>query len=99
MLKRKIKLSKAFSNAIVSYLEYKTNHFTEKQAFQKLELIYFLAKKIASQKNYPLKKIKYRNSKNLQYFVFLEHAILFKLSEKEMVLKYFVAVKRFKKPL
>lgn len=99
MLKRKIKLSKAFSNSIVNYLEYKTNNFTEKQAFQKLELIYLLAKKIALQKNYPLKKISYKNSKNLQYFVVLEHAVLFKLTEKEMELKYFVAVKRFKKPL
>ena len=44
------------------------------------------SKKIALQKNYPLKKISYKNSKNLQYFVVLEHAVLFKLTEKEMEL-------------
>lgn len=52
---------------------------------------------IASLKKYPHKKISYKNSKNIQYFIYEKHIIMFELMNDKMFLKYFVAAKRIKK--
>lgn len=100
MLALKVRLSKAFISAFDNYEEYKKlcpedfEHFISKlfEIRKKLD-------KIARTKKHLSKKVNYRNSKNLHYFVFQKHAVFFKITKTELQVKYFVATRRIKKDL
>ena len=100
MPKRKIIEGKAFTKAIDSYFLYKSNNFENlNHAKRKFIYIYQEIARISELNSFPCRKVKYRNSSNLQYFGFQKHLIFFKLNEFEMQLKYFVAAKRIRKSL
>jgi hypothetical protein len=98
-VQRQIRASKTFKKQIVKYLIYKDKVDEEKHSFNKLNHIYLKAEKIASSINFACKKVNYSNSKDLQYFIFQQHHILFKLTPNHLQLMYFVASKRIKKSL
>ena len=100
MPKRKIVECKSFVNSVDKYFLFKSKNFENlSHARSKFIFIYQEIARISELKSYPGKLVKYSNSKELQYFVFQKHLILFKLDKKNMYLKYFVAEKRIKKPL
>jgi hypothetical protein len=98
-VQRQITASKSFKKQVEKYLIYKDSVQEKKQSFDKLNTIYFEVEKISKLTTFPCKKVQYRNSKNLQYFVFQKHHILFKLTSTHLQLMYFVASKRIKKSL
>jgi len=98
-MQRSIKLSKAFMKAAEKYFVFKFSVEEERHSLEKLNTVYQLSKKISKLKSFPGKIVSYRGSKGLQYFIYQQHAVFFKLSEETMELKYFVAAKRIKKTL
>lgn len=94
---RRIRITKSFEKGLRSWREYKISskedlkHYTSKLRHIQQEII-----RIASLDTYPLKKVTYRNSKNVQYFVYQQHVVFFKLLPKTMKLLYFVAARRVK---
>lgn len=98
-MQRKIVASKSFKRALENYLIYKDSVDEQQHSFEKLNFIYKKVKKISSSKSFIGKKVSYSNSKNLQYFTFQKHVILFVLSPHAIELKYFVPAVRIKKSL
>lgn len=97
---RQIIESKSFINALNKYFNYKSGNYEDAiHARKKYNQILMQIIIKAGIKKYPHKKIVYKNSKNLQYFVFEQHLILFELTNDKMSLKYFVAAKRIKKDI
>lgn len=94
-----IKLSKSFIKAIQDYQVYKNTSIEETLHYiAKIEKIRKQLIKIATEKKHLSKKVQYRNSKQLQYFIIEQHAVFFKITATQLQVKYFVAVKRIKKP-
>lgn len=96
----KTKLSKSFIKSIESYKIYKSTSANETLHYiSKIRKIYEALDKIAVDKKHLSRKVNYRNSKGLQYFVIEQHAVFFKITSTELQVKYFVATKRIKKNL
>lgn len=92
-----IKLSKSFVNAIQDYQVYKNTSAEETLHYiSKIEKIRKQLIKIATEKKHLSKKVQYRNSKQLQYFIIEQHVVFFKITTTQLQVKYFVAVKRIK---
>jgi hypothetical protein len=100
MQARKLRLSNSFISAVKKYSIFKAENFEDfVHAEEKLQYIFDKISEISFQKNYIGKKVKYRNSKGLQYFTFQQHTIFFRLDEHTLHLLYFVASKRIKTSL
>jgi hypothetical protein len=93
----KVRFSKSFDNSLLSYKLYKHSELVH--FISKLKKITRELEKIAIQKKHLSKKVQYSNSKGLNYFVVEQHAVFFKITKTQLQVKYFVAVKRIKKPL
>jgi len=97
MPKRKILITKSFEKGLKNWQEYKIEtdkdlkHYISKIRFIRKEII-----RIAELEIYPFKKINYRTSKKVQYFIYQQHVVFFKLTPGTMKLLYFVAAKRVK---
>ncbi len=97
MPKRKILITRSFEKGLKNWEEYKIEteedlkHYTTKIRFITQEII-----RISEQQSYPFKKVNYRNSKKIQYFIYQQHVIFFKLSDKTLNLLYFIAARRVK---
>ncbi len=96
-----IKLAKSFSKALLNYQKYKTTTKVNEtlHLLSKIDKITKELIKIANQKKHLSTIVQYGNSKGLQYFVVEQHAVFFKITKTQLQVKYFVAVKRIKKPL
>ena len=100
MQSRSIGESKLFIKNLNSYFQYKEKSMGDVlHAKIKYQTIINKVVEISKMPNFPSKKANYRNSKNLHYFVFQKHHILFKLTPTHLQLMYFVASKRIKKTL
>lgn len=100
MQSRSIGESKLFLKSLNSYFQYKEKSMKD-VLHAKFKYHAIINKVVEISKNpSPLsKKVNYRNSKNLNYFIFQKHHILFKLTSNHLQLMYFVASKRIKKIL
>lgn len=97
---RKIIRTKSFVNQLKNWQEYKITSTEELQHYiQKLRAITEKIIEISELKNYPYKKINYRNSKGVHCFIYQQHVIFFKLESTKLTLLYFVAAKRIKQKL
>jgi hypothetical protein len=94
---RKIIRTKSFVKQLKNWEAYKLQ--TEEDLKHYIAKIRFITQKIiliSEQKSYPGKKISYRNSKQIQYFIHQKHVVFFRISSHKMILLYFVAAKRIK---
>lgn len=97
---RKIIRTKSFVKQLKNWQEYKITTEEDLQHYiKKLRSITQIIIEITEQKNYPGKKVNYRTSKNIQYFIYQQHIVFFKLEPSVLTLLYFIAAKRIKQKL
>lgn len=95
-----IKLSKSFENAFDKYAIFKSTKALETlHLIEKTYKIEERLEQIATIKKHTSRKVSYRNSKNIHYFIIEKHAVLFRITKTELQVLYFVAAKRIKKTL
>lgn len=98
----KLKPSRSFENAIVSYFVYKSGSLEDiEYAKDIIDQVNEELKKIQKERKHLSQIVQYRNSKNLQRFIINNHTIFFRidLKKEELQIMYFVASKRVKKKL
>jgi hypothetical protein len=97
---RKIIRTKSFVNQLKNWEEYKITSVEELEHYiKKLRAITEYIIEISDLKSYPFKKVNYRNSKGINYFIYQQHIVFFKLEPTELTLLYFVAAKSVKQKL
>jgi hypothetical protein len=97
---RRIIRTKSFVNQLKNWEEYKITSIEDLEHYiKKLRAITEYIIEISEFKNYTSKKVNYRNSKNINYFIYEQHVVFFKLDNAKLTLLYFVAAKHIKKKL
>ena len=97
---RKIIRTKSFVNQLKNWQKYKIASEEDlKHYISKLRVITEIISAISCQQTFIGRKVKYRNSKNINYFLYQQHVIFFKLEENKMTLLYFIAAKRIKQKI
>lgn len=97
---RKIIRTKSFVNQLKNWQKYKIASEEDlKHYISKLRVITEIISAISCQPTFIGRKVNYRNSKNINYFLYQQHVIFFKLEENKLTLLYFIAAKRIKQKI
>lgn len=93
---KKLVLGKQYLKALDSYYEFKAKKIELLHAEKKVNTIRNTIKKIVNGELVLSKKVNYRNSKGLNYFVVEKHTIFFKVKPRSINVLYFVPSLRIK---
>lgn len=97
---RKIIRTKSFVNQLKDWQSFKISTEEDLQHYiKKLRAITNKIIEISERENYVGKKVNYKNSKGIHYFIYQQHIVFFRLEPHRMTLLYFTAAKRIKKQL
>ncbi|MBX3164311.1 MAG: hypothetical protein KF900_07495 [Bacteroidetes bacterium] len=97
---KKIIRTKSFVKQLENWQEYKLENEEDLRHYiQKLRHITELIIEISELESYLGKKVNYRTSKKIQYFIYQQHVVFFRLEPHQLTLLYFVAAKRIKRKL